>query len=149
MPDRVDPVVIEQLVDVDQAQGLPFGKKHQSVGGVNAAGQHHAGPQDAAGAVLDHFVRQDIAPLVASIFGFAAGAIVRFLTAYLAVFEPAQPWARALPRFLASLLMQGAGNAGLLWLLLALRLPVWVAQLLVTGAMTIFNFVVYRLWVFR
>ncbi len=94
-------------------------------------------------------LKQDIAPLTASIFGFCAGAIVRFLTAYLAVFEPEQPWALALPRFLASLVIQGAGNAGLLWLLLALNLPVWIAQILVTGAMTILNFVVYRLWVFR
>ena len=92
---------------------------------------------------------QDVGPLTASIFGFCAGATIRFLTAYLAVFEPAQPWGRALPRFLASLILQGACNAGLLWLLLALHFPVWIAQILVTGAMTILNFVVYRLWVFR
>ena len=94
-------------------------------------------------------LKQDVLPLAASIAGFCAGAAIRFLTAYMAVFEPAQPWALALPRFLASLLMQGAGNAGLLWLLLGLNTPVWIAQILVTGAMTVVNFVVYSLWVFR
>lgn len=99
--------------------------------------------------VMGLLLRQGIDPLLSSTAGFGAGALVRFLTAYLAVFEPEESWKSALPRFLLSLVVQGAGNAGLLSLLLAFQMPVWVAQVLVTGLMTVLNFLMYRVWVFK
>jgi putative flippase GtrA len=94
-------------------------------------------------------LRQGVGPLVASSVGFSAGAVVRFLTAYLFVFEPEDSWRHALPRFIVSLGIQGTGNAGLLWFFIALQIPIWAAQILATGLMTILNFLMYRVWVFR
>ena len=99
--------------------------------------------------VMGALLHQGSTPVVASSCGFCAGAVLRFLTAYFGVFEPEQAWHKAVPRFIAALAAQSAGNAGLLAALLWAGLPVWWSQVLATGAMTVVNFVMYRVWVFR
>jgi putative flippase GtrA len=94
-------------------------------------------------------LHQGSSPVVASSVGFIAGAALRFLTAYFGVFEPKEHWTLAAPRFVSSLVVQFAVNAGLMYALLSMGVPVWWAQLLVTGSVTLLNFAMYRLWVFR
>jgi putative flippase GtrA len=87
-------------------------------------------------------------PVLASSIGFIAGATTRFVTAYYKVFAPASTVLRTIPRFLLALAGQGLLNSALLASLLSV-LPVWWAQITTTTALTILNYLVYRLWVFR
>jgi putative flippase GtrA len=90
-----------------------------------------------------------IGPVLSSGLGFVAGAITRFVTAYYKVFAPGSTVVRTLPRFIMALAAQGLLNSLLLLLLLEVGLPVWYAQVGATGLMTVLNYLVYRLWVFR
>ena len=56
---------------------------------------------------------------------------------------------KALPHFVMALALQMVLNAGLLALLLAVDVPVWPAQVITTGALVVFNFLVYKFWVFK
>ena len=95
------------------------------------------------------FLRAGLAPVGASAAGFAAGAVTRFGLSYFGVFAPSRGVAVAGWRFALAILLQLALNSLLLSLLLAAGLGVWPAQVSATVALTVVNFVVYRLWVFR
>jgi putative flippase GtrA len=88
-------------------------------------------------------------PALSTSIGFIAGAATRFLFSYFHIFMPARVVARALPHFAMALVLQMAFNAALLTLFLSAALPVWPAQLLTTGLLTVFNFLTYKFWVFR
>jgi len=88
-------------------------------------------------------------PALATSIGFVAGATTRFLFSYFHIFIPARAVANALPHFLLALSLQMALNAALLTLFLSAGLPVWPAQLLTTGLLTVFNFLCYKFWVFK
>ncbi len=88
-------------------------------------------------------------PAVSTSIGFIAGAATRFLFSYFHIFMPARAVARALPHFVMALALQMVFNAALLTLFLSAALPVWPAQLLTTGLLTVFNFLTYKFWVFR
>jgi putative flippase GtrA len=90
-----------------------------------------------------------VPPLTASGIGFGAGALVRFLLAYYGVFLPTRGMVTAGWRFGVALALQLAVNTLLLAALLALGFAVWPAQVTVTIVVTLLNYLVYRLWVFR
>lgn len=88
-------------------------------------------------------------PLLASSVGFVFGAIMRFLLAYYHVFTPESTIPDALPKFIIALVFQGCLNLLLLNLFLFLGLTVWVSQIIATIVMTVLNFIVYKIWVFK
>ncbi len=88
-------------------------------------------------------------PALATTIGFVVGATTRFLFCYFHIFEPERDVAKALPHFLLALTLQMLINAGLLALFLSVDLPVWPSQVLVTGILTVFNFMAYKFWVFK
>lgn len=95
------------------------------------------------------FLRGGLPPVAASASGFVAGALARFALSYFGVFAPSKGMAVAGWRFVLAILLQLALNSALLSVLLAAGLGVWQAQVIATIALTVVNFVVYRLWVFR
>lgn len=94
-------------------------------------------------------LRTDAEPVLASSSGFLAGALVRFLLSYRHVFSPTIGVPSSLLRFVATLAMQMLVNALLLGFLIRAEAGVWLAQVLVTGLLTLANYMIYRLWVFR
>ena len=90
-----------------------------------------------------------LVPALATTIGFLAGATTRFLFSYFHIFEPERNVINALPHFMLALTLQMIVNAGLLTLLLSANLPVWPSQVLVTGSLTVFNFLAYKFWVFK
>jgi len=88
-------------------------------------------------------------PVLATTFGFVVGAITKFVFSYFHIFDPEKDVVTAVPHYVLALALQMALNAGLLSLFLAMDLPVWPAQLLTTGLLAGFNFVVYKFWVFK
>jgi len=95
------------------------------------------------------FLRGGLPPVAASASGFVAGALARFALSYFGVFAPSKGMAVAGWRFVLAILLQLGLNSALLSVLLAAGLGVWHAQVVATVALTVVNFVVYRLWVFR
>lgn len=88
-------------------------------------------------------------PALATTIGFIAGATTRFLFSYFYVFEPENAVVYALPHFFLALALQMAINAGLLTLLLSTNFPVWPSQVLITGMLTVINFMAHKYWVFK
>jgi putative flippase GtrA len=88
-------------------------------------------------------------PLLASSIGFLGGALTRFFTAYFHVFSPSQGIRLAMPKFIAALCFQMLGNYLLLAGLMGAGVDLWLAQIMTTLLLTIFNYLMYRLWVFR
>ena len=88
-------------------------------------------------------------PLWATSIGFLGGAITRFFTAYFHVFSPSQTVRFALPKFIVALSGQLIANYLLVAALTAISLGLWTAQVLTTLLLTLINYLVYRLWVFR
>ncbi len=88
-------------------------------------------------------------PVVATTIGFAAGATTRFFFSYFHIFEPERDVIKALPHFLMALSLQMVLNAALLALFLTFTKLVWPAQILTTGLLVVFNFLVYKFWVFK
>ena len=70
-------------------------------------------------------------------------------TSFYAVFKAKQGWRTSLPKFLLSLCVQAASNTAIVSACMAAGASVWVAQVASTGLMTVLNFVMYRVWVFR
>ena len=100
-----------------------------------------------------------LAPLLATSVGFCAGALTRFLLSRRVVFEPTVTMAHSSFWFVVLLLIQFLLNGllfsalkdgGLLatWLVSEQHL-IWTAQGVTTVVVTTFNFLAYRLWVFR
>ena len=88
-------------------------------------------------------------PVLATTCGFLVGATTRIFFSYFHIFEPERDVVNAVPHFLMALGLQMVINAGLLALFLSLGLPVWPAQILTTGLLAGFNFLVYKFWVFK
>ncbi len=88
-------------------------------------------------------------PALATTIGFAAGAATRFFFSYFHIFEPERDVSSALPYFVLALSLQMVFNAALLTLFLTVTTLVWPAQILTTVLLTVFNFLVYKFWVFK
>jgi len=88
-------------------------------------------------------------PVLATTLGFIVGGTTKFVFSYFHIFEPEKNVANAVPHFVMALALQMVINAGLLALFLSINLPVWPAQILTTGLLAGFNFVVYKFWVFK
>lgn len=87
--------------------------------------------------------------VIASSFGFLAGALTRFLCSHKIVFSGDRLLLPAATRFVLSLLIQLALNGLLLKSFLLMTNYLWIAQIITTGLMVLFNFVVYKNWVFK
>jgi putative flippase GtrA len=87
--------------------------------------------------------------LPASAIGFLAGATTRFIFSYVKIFSPSKAIPVTLVRFVAALGLQLLANMLLLDVFLSVGLSVWVAQVATTILLTVANYLVYRLWVFR
>lgn len=88
-------------------------------------------------------------PVLATTLGFIVGATTKFFFSYFHIFDPEKNVVTAVPHFVLALVLQMAINAGLLALFLDISLPVWPAQILTTGLLAGFNFLVYKFWVFK
>lgn len=88
-------------------------------------------------------------PAVATTIGFSAGATTRFLFSYFHIFEPERNVSGTLPHFVLALMLQMVLNAVLLVLILKVIDLVWPAQFATTVLLTVFNFLVYKFWVFK
>lgn len=88
-------------------------------------------------------------PVLATTLGFIVGATTKFIFSYFHIFEPEKDVVTAVPHFVLALALQMAINAGLLALFLSVNLPVWPAQILTTGLLAGFNFLLYKFWVFK
>lgn len=106
-------------------------------------------------AVVAHYslmwlvLRVDAEPVVASSIGFTAGALVRFQLSYTRVFSPTIGIPSAALRFVFALACQMLANALLLAALIQTGMNLWASQVVVTVLMTVGNYLIYRLWVFR
>ena len=100
-------------------------------------------------AVMWAFLAGGVSPVPASSFGFVCGATSRFLLSYFHVFSPSVTVPAAMARFVIVLSLQMVANGSLLALLLALDWPLWAAQVSATIVLTVFNYLAYRVWVFR
>lgn len=100
-------------------------------------------------ALMYGLLRAGMAPVPASAIGFLAGAATRFALSYLHIFTPSQGVHAAGLRFIVAMAAQLAANSTLLATLTHAGLPVWPAQVTTTVLLTIVNYLVYRLWVFR
>jgi len=87
--------------------------------------------------------------IMATTIGFVAGATTRFLFSYFHIFEPERNWSAALPHFILALAVQMTLNAVLLSFIFSIGIPVWPSQVLTTVLLTIFNFMLYKFWVFK
>lgn len=90
-----------------------------------------------------------VPPVLATTLGFIVGATIKFLFSYFHIFDPEKDVVTAVPHFVLALLLQMLINAGLLGVFLALDLPVWPSQIMTTGLLAGFNFVLYKFWVFK
>ena len=94
-------------------------------------------------------LRAGLPPIAASAGGFVGGAATRFALSYFGVFVPTRGVAVATSRFVIAIALQLLLNSALLAVLMQAGLPVWHAQVTATVLLTVVNFIVYRLWVFR
>jgi putative flippase GtrA len=131
------PVPSEQAVFTDWAHGFML----HVVTGFAAVGVHYS--------VMWLLVKLSVGPLTASGVGFTGGAITRFLLSHFKVFTPTGSVPAALIKFLAALAGQMGTNLVLLELFMRLGASLWLSQFLATIILTFFNYLIYRLWVFR
>jgi putative flippase GtrA len=110
--------------------------------GVIATGTHYA--------VMASLIRWGAVPeVVATCVGFIAGAIVKYPLNYRMVFSSHERHDRAVPRYLASLVISFALNALVFAALLrVLNAYYMVAQVLTTGLVLLVNFALARYWIF-
>lgn len=94
-------------------------------------------------------VEARLGSVMASAMGFLAGAVARFALSYWHVFAPTRGVRVAGTRFAITIACQLVANSGILAALLAAGVPLWPAQVATTVALTVFNYLAYRLWVFR
>lgn len=94
------------------------------------------------------FLQVNLSALIASSLGFLFGAITRFVFSYFHIFSPTAAIPIAAGRFILALSAQFGCNAALVAGMLQF-VPVWHAQVGTTMILTILNYIVYRIWVFR
>lgn len=94
------------------------------------------------------FLQANLSSLKATSFGFLFGAVTRFLLSYFHVFSPSAAIPMAAGRFIIALSAQFAFNTLMVASLLSV-IPVWYAQVITTLTLTLFNYIVYRIWVFK
>lgn len=94
-------------------------------------------------------IQLEVPRVAATSMGFIAGAATRFYLSYHHVFDPAATVPRASMRFLVALAIQFLFNGAIFALLIYLTVPTWPAQVATTALLTLFNYLMYRIWVFR
>ena len=109
--------------------------------GVLAVAAHYAS--------MYALVRTGMAGVPASSLGFVVGALTRFALSYWHVFLPTRGVRVASMRFVVAITLQLFANSALLALLIQFGVTLWPAQVATTITLTIFNYLAYRLWVFR
>ena len=88
-------------------------------------------------------------PIVASDIGLVLGAVINYALNRRFTFASCEPHLKAIPRFAA---VAGAGlllNSLVVVVLMAARAHYLIAQVVATGAVLIWNFVLNRTWTFR
>lgn len=98
--------------------------------------------------VMALLLKAGYTPVISSSGGFVFGALTRFFTAYFHVFSPKSSVYQTLPKFIFSLALQAILNFVLLKGFIGLSIPVWWSQIFTTGALTVLNYLVFRIWVF-
>jgi putative flippase GtrA len=111
------------------------------VGAIGTAGHY---------AVLIGLVQlAGVSPVMASIAGFIAGAVINYFLSYRYIFQSRKRHAEALTKFL---LVASAGlglNAAIVWF--GVSMLEWhylVSQVIATGIILLWNFTANRLWTF-
>lgn len=90
-----------------------------------------------------------ISPVIATTCGFVVGALINYILNYRFTFRSNKPHHEALSKFLTVALLGAAVNTGLMYLLnQQLGLHYFLAQLLATGLVLVFNFLLNRIWTF-
>ncbi|HFD11571.1 MAG TPA: hypothetical protein ENJ32_03745 [Crenotrichaceae bacterium] len=108
--------------------------------GVLAVAAHYS--------VMWVLLQANITSLIATSIGFLFGAVTRFLLSYFHIFSPTAAIPKAMGRFIFALSLQMGLNTVLVAGFLNF-VPVWYAQVSATLILTVFNYIVYRIWVFR
>lgn len=83
-----------------------------------------------------------------TLLGFSVGALVNYALARRFVFETSRPHAFALPRFATVAAMGAAINTGLVATIFGLGVHYLVAQLIATGAVFTWIFLLNKHWTF-
>ncbi len=94
------------------------------------------------------FLQMNVASLTATSAGFLFGAVTRFLLSYFHIFSPSAAIPKAVGRFILALSAQMGFNTVLVAGFLHI-MPIWHAQIMTTMLLTVFNYIVYRIWVFK
>ena len=88
-------------------------------------------------------------PALATSIGFMVGAATRFFFSYFHIFEPEKNVSGALPHFALALFLQLLLNAALFSSFMIFTTHIWYAQVVTTILLTVFNFLIYKYWVFK
>jgi putative flippase GtrA len=90
-----------------------------------------------------------VAPVIATLWGFAAGAIVSYVLNRRFTFRSDRPHRSAVPRFLAVTAGGFVLNGFAMWLLNEQwEVPYLLAQVIATGTVLFWNFTANRFWTF-
>ncbi len=85
----------------------------------------------------------------ASAYGFVVGGIANYLANAYFTFGGGHRHQKALPKFIATSTMGLAMNQLVLALGISVGLPVLVAQILATGVVFLWNYVINAIWTFK
>jgi len=89
-------------------------------------------------------------PVLASTFGFVVGAFINYILNYRFTFKSNKPHREALSKFLLVAAMGAGINTGLMYLLIhQLMLHYFIAQLIATTIVLLWNFLISKYWTFR
>jgi putative flippase GtrA len=94
------------------------------------------------------FLQATIPSLIATSLGFLFGAVTRFFLSYYHIFSPSAAIPKAAGKFIFALAVQMICNALFVAGFLEF-IPIWEAQIATTVTLTLFNYIAYRIWVFR
>lgn len=89
-------------------------------------------------------------PILASSLGFVVGALINYILNYHFTFKSNKPHREALLQFLLVAAVGAGINAGLMYLCIEfLQLHYFIAQLLATGIVLLWNFIINKYWTFN
>jgi len=86
---------------------------------------------------------------VASSTGFVISAIFNYLANAHFTFQGDHNHAESVPRFVAMMAAGAVINASVLNGLVWIGLPVWLAQILATGVVLVWNYIINAVWTFK
>lgn len=88
-------------------------------------------------------------PVNATSYGFAVGAVINYYLNYIYTFKSRQPHLVALPKFLiVALIGAGINMAILYWGIILFSVHYLLIQLIATGTVLLWNYLINRTWTY-